>query len=121
MRQLPKQLVTGVLLAIYGGIALLGYGLHDLVPEEAHHHHHGLTAADHEPGPLAFRSGGSVDDDQDCDICIFLDQTRSDKPQVVASIIWQHLVAAVDVVVPRVSSQATLVAHAPRGPPAFIG
>jgi hypothetical protein len=121
MRRIPHQLVTGLLLAIYGGIAVLGYGLHELVPEDAHHHHHRLAAAHQEPGPVAFRSGGAADDDHDCDICVFLDQARSDKPQVAASIIWQHVIAAIDVVGPRVSSQTTLVSHAPRGPPAFIG
>ena len=90
MRRIPHQLVTGLLLAIYGGIAVLGYGLHELAPDDAHHHHHGLAAAHQEPGPLAFRSGGSVDDDHDCDICAFLDQARSDRPQVATSIIWQH-------------------------------
>ena len=121
MRRIPHQLVTGLLLAIYGGIAVLGYGLHELVPEDAHHHHHGLEVAHQESEPLAFRSGGAADDDHDCDICVFLDQARSDRPQVAASIIWQHLIAAIDVVAPRVSSQTTLVSHAPRGPPTFIG
>jgi hypothetical protein len=121
MRRIPHQVVTGLLLAIYGGIAVLGYGLHELVPDGAHHHHHSLAAAHQESGPLAFRSGGSVDDDHDCDICAFLDQARCDRPQVATSIIWQHLIAAIDVAAPRVSSQTALVSHAPRGPPAYIG
>ena len=121
MRRIPHQLVTGVLLAIYGGIAVLGYGLHELVPEDAHHHHHGLAAVHQDAGPTAFRTSGSVVDDHDCAICVFLDQARSDRPQVAASIIWQHLVAAIEVVVPRITSQATPIFHAPRGPPAFIG
>ena len=121
MRRIPHQLVTGLLLAIYGGIAVLGYGLHELAPEDAHHHHHGLAVAHQESGPPAFRSGGSADDDHDCDICVFLDQARSDRPQVATSIIWQRFVAAIDVVAPRISSQTTHVSHAPRGPPAYIG
>ena len=121
MRRIPHQLVTGLLLAIYGGIAVLGYGLHELVPEDAHHHPHGMAAAHLDAGPTGFRTGGGVDDDRDCDICAFLDQARSDRPQVVTSIIWQHLVAAIEVVLPRITSQAAPIFHAPRGPPTFIG
>jgi hypothetical protein len=120
MRRLPQTLVTGLLLAIYGGIAVLGYGLHDLAPEDAHHHHHRFAATHQESGSPIFRTG-SVDDDHDCDICVFLDQARGERPQIATGIIWQHLVAAIEFVVPRVSSQTTLVSHAPRGPPTFIG
>jgi hypothetical protein len=121
MRRLPHQLVTGLLLAIYGGIAVLGYGLHELVPEDGHHHHFALAAGEHADEAPAFRAGSGIDDDHDCDICVFLDQARSAQPQVQAAIIWQPLVAAVEIEAPRLTSQTKLVSHAPRGPPAFVG
>ena len=42
MRSLPRKLLTAGLLAIYGGIAVLGYGLHELSPPG---HHHGPAAS----------------------------------------------------------------------------
>jgi hypothetical protein len=120
MRRIPHQLVTGVLLAIYGGIAVLGYGLHELVPEDAHHHH-GLAAQHPGSAPTAVRTGGDVDDDHDCDICVFLDQARSIQPQIQSAIVWHQLVAAIELVAPRLASQSTELSHAPRGPPVLIG
>ena len=120
MRRIPHNLVTGLLLLLYGGISVLGYGLHELVPEDGHHHH-ALAPIQQEGAPLAFKSGGGIEDDHDCDICAFLDQARSAQPQIQSTIVWERLVAAIDVVAPRVSSQTTLVSHAPRGPPTFIG
>ncbi|HEY4231816.1 MAG TPA: hypothetical protein VGM76_00175 [Lacipirellulaceae bacterium] len=120
MRRIPHQFLTGLLLAIYGGISLLGYGLHELVPEDAHHHH-GLPLAHQGSGPPAFKTGGSVDDDHDCDICVFLDQARSAQPQIQTAIVWQHLVAAVEIAAPRITSQTTELSHAPRGPPIILG
>jgi hypothetical protein len=120
MRRNPHQLLTGILLAIYGSISLLGYGLHELVPDGAHHHH-GLAALQQGSGPPAVRTGGSVDDDHDCDICVFLDQARSVQPQVQSAIVWHHLVAAVEIVAPRLSPQSTELSHAPRGPPTNLG
>jgi hypothetical protein len=120
MRRTPKNLVTGLLLFLYGGIAVLGYGLHDLVPEDAHHHHE-LAVVHQGTGPLAFKAGGSVDDDHDCEICAFLDQARSAQPQVQSAVVWQHLVAAIEIVTPRLSSQISELSHAPRGPPALLG
>jgi hypothetical protein len=122
MRRIPKKLVTGMLLTIYGGIAVLGYGLHELVPEDGHHHHHlTFAAAGQASSETAFRAGGGVDDDHDCDICVFLDQARSVQPQIQAAIIWQHLVAAVEIKAPRLNSQTIEFCFAPRGPPALLG
>jgi hypothetical protein len=120
MRRLPQKLVTGVLLAIYGGIAVLGYGLHELVPEDAHHHH-ALAAVHHESGPPAFKAGGNVDGDHDCDICVFLDQARSVQPQVQSAIVWHHVVAAIEFKAPHLASQTAELSHGPRGPPVLVG
>jgi hypothetical protein len=119
MRRIPQKLVARLLVALYGGIALLGYGLHELAPAEDHHHHAlGLAVAD--AGPLSVRSG-HIDADHDCDICAFLDQARGDQPQVATGIVWQHVVAAVEVVTPPIVSQTAEFSHVPRGPPTHLG
>jgi hypothetical protein len=120
MRRISHNLVTGLLLFLYGGISVLGYGLHELVPEDGHHHH-ALAAVQQEGAPLAFKSGGGIDDDHDCDICAFLDQARSAQPQIQSAIVWQHLVAVVEQVTPRIASQTFEHSHVPRGPPVLFG
>jgi hypothetical protein len=146
MRLFPRKLVTCLLLAVYGGISLLGHGLHELAP--GHGHHHGLavvTCAVHShghghgecslghhqhgsghndgtaAGPLTVQSGGCAEQSQLCDVCVFLAQMRSGQPQLLTGAVWQHLVSAVAVRVPLLSYQTALRLHAPRGPPALLG
>jgi hypothetical protein len=125
MRLLLRKLPNFALLAVYGGVAVLGYGLHEL--SSVDHHHHGMTAVpcaahsghhhDHGPAP----AGACLGNLHECDVCEFLSQIRSEQPQLYAADVWQHLVAAVTFTVPQSCSQTTLGLHAPRGPPVFVG
>jgi len=124
MRFLPRKLLTAGLLAIYGGIAVLGYGLHEFAPA----HHHGAVAefvchgdcGGHAHQHLA-TSGKSLTSSHECEICVFLDQLRSERPMLTAEVVWQHHVAAVYAATPRIIFQATPGLHVPRGPPILIG
>lgn len=112
-------------MALYGGIAVVGYGLHDLSPAHQHgsatgqvhahatctHHH------SHSHAPVPDRPGWS--DAHECDICILLDQLRSDAPQLAAVDHWQPLIAVVAPVPALRISAFPLGLHVPRGPPAL--
>jgi hypothetical protein len=125
-----------LLLATYAGIALLGEGLHELMPDAGHQHHHGLAVvhcagdhcchaghADHDNvSQLASLTVNSDSDSHVCEICQFLFQAISQPANVAAPIDWQPLVAA--------NSQQpqqllhlpiSLGSHAPRGPPQLLG
>jgi hypothetical protein len=135
MPSLLRKLLTAGLLAIYSGIAVLGYGLHELAPG----HHHGpageCLAHDHGHGghghgaceshshshAASSPCGESISDSHECEICVFLAQIRSERPTLATEIVWQYQVAAVDVETPRILSQAIPGLHAPRGPPNQIG
>jgi hypothetical protein len=129
MPSLPRKLLTAGLLAMYGGIAVLGYGLHELAPG----HHHAATvdhlAHDHCHGDCdghahehsTTDSGRSLSSSHECEICIFLEQMRCERPTLTAEIVWQYQVAAVSVETPRIISQALPGLHTPRGPPIQIG
>jgi hypothetical protein len=128
MRHIGRQLMTASLLAIYGSIALVGYGLHELSPAHSHgsvagdihshshahcsHHHH------HSHAPVPDRPGCS--DAQDCDICVFLDQVRSDSLQLVAIDAWQPFVADVAAYGMLRISEPLLGLYDSRGPPVLI-
>jgi hypothetical protein len=135
MRSFPRKLLTAGLLAIYGGIAVLGYGLHDLAPGQVHSaagehvaHDHGHGDHSHGAGDghshshaASSPSGKSISDSHECEICIFLSQMRSERPTFSAEVVWQFQVAAVAVETPCIVSQAICGLHAPRGPPIQIG
>jgi len=121
-----------VLLSLYGGVALLGYGLHELSAVD--HHHHGHTAHagphhHHHDGPCSKHHHHQALADSlawlgpvhDCPVCEFLDQVRSERPAVIAGVVWQHFVAAVSVTTPRFSAEPILGLHVPRGPPVLAG
>jgi hypothetical protein len=119
MRQFSRKFAAHLMLAAYGGIAVLGYGLHELAPAEVHHHNiQGLAAAD--TGPLSVGSG-HLDADHDCDICAFLDQARSEQPQVATGVVWRHLVTTMEVATPLLVLPTAEFLHVPRGPPTLLG
>jgi hypothetical protein len=129
MRSFPRKLLTAGLLALYGGIAVLGYGLHDLAPGHvhgaagehvAHDHDHGACES-HSHHHAAIPTGKSLTSSHECEICIFLSQMRSERPTFSAEVVWQFQVAAVAVETPCIVSQAICGLHAPRGPPIQIG
>jgi hypothetical protein len=120
MRQITHQRVSRLLLAAYGSVAVLGYGLHELLPEDAQHHH-GLVTAHQDSGSLTVGASIGRGDDHDCDICVFLDQARSMQPQIELAVIYLHQVAAVTTIDLPLASQTTELSHAPRGPPALVG
>ncbi len=139
MRILGRKLLTAGLVALYGGIALLGYGLHELSPVHQHAaignssvghgaighaaghvHSHGKCASHvHRHAPIPVAPGYS--DSHECDVCVFLDQMRSERPQLVSDVVWQHIVADTVIASPRIVSQTVLGLHAPRGPPMLVG
>jgi hypothetical protein len=135
MRTLPRKLLTAGLLAIYGGIAVVGYGLHDLAPGHHHGpagecmaHDHGHDGHSHDAcDSLLHRRaasspcGESISDSHECEICLFLAQIRSERPTLAAEVVWQFQVAAVTVDTPHILSQAVAGLHAPRGPPILVG
>jgi len=134
MPSLPRKLLTAGLLAIYGGIAVLGYGLHELAPghhhgpagecvAHDHDHDHGDCSDDvcHSHDHAVSPSGKSISDSHECEICVFLDQIRSERPTLAADVVWYYQVAAVGVETPHILSQAVPGLHAPRGPPNQIG
>lgn len=130
MPSLPRKLLTTGLLALYGGIAVLGYALHDLAPGHshgasgecvAHDHSHGACHSHSHNHAASSPSGKSISSSHECEICVFLDQIRSERPTSTAEVVWHHHVAAVVVQTPRIISQAIPGLHAPRGPPVFVG
>jgi hypothetical protein len=146
MRSLPHKLSAWTLLAIYGGVSLLGHGLHWLSPHE--HHHHGLVVAhhshaehahghchghchhDYDACELAERSSGShaqtgwrsgATDGHDCDICEFLAQARGQKMHAPPAIVSAPLVSSAAIWLQRSYTPTSLGSHAPRGPPQMVG
>ncbi len=146
MRSIHRQLVCGTLLALYGVISLLGHGLHWLSPEERHHHgrqvghcehdhvghahhHHGHAHHHHAQAPLkradrdrpqGFAATECATLAHDCDICTFLLQARSERPQLATTIVWHQVVAAALAAVQRSYSPISLGPHAARGPPSLL-
>ena len=102
MRTNARKLLSHLLVALYGSVSLLGYGLHELAPETGHHHGlarrgiHAITAIQAmSTSHLQRDSTGSAEDAHDCDVCVFLDQLRSEQPQVHAAVVWHEFVSAV--------------------------
>lgn len=119
-----RKLVTHGLLAVYGGIALLGFGLHELSPVDQLHHvaatcsaHAHSHCAGHSHDASRAPAGLALTDAHECEICVFLAHFCSERPQLAAAIDWQQLVAAVAEIAPRCDSPTILGLAAPRGPP----
>jgi len=122
-----RKLLILNLMTLYGGVSLLGYGLHELSPAHQHahasgtqhahsrggcsHHHH------HAHWPVPDRPGMS--DAHDCDICQLLDQLRSELPQIAEVRGWQPLRAEIPAVFAIQPVKARSGLHVPRGPPAI--
>jgi hypothetical protein len=139
----PQKLATYLLLAIYGGIAVLGHGLHEL--STAHHHHHDAHehAADggcahHHHGHTHKHTSQSRSDDRAeafasvhgslsdghghaCEICDFLDQNRSFPTDLPVDRASRPLAVAVSIAAPRIESLVIPGLYSPRGPPANSG
>jgi hypothetical protein len=128
VRRAGEKLLIFSLLALYGGVALLGYGLHELSPAHQHahanstpheHSHAGCSHHHHQsPAPIPDLPGWS--DSHDCDICQLLDQMRGELPQIASVEVWRPLatdLSAVDVLSPTTEMCGFA---APRGPPAVI-
>jgi hypothetical protein len=142
MRIIGRKLLTAGLVALYGGISLLGYGLHELTPchhhgpfgqvaSHAHCHYHAHGHGDHTHCHDEHAELGNAQDQMpavsdlcgshDCDVCVFLAQINCDRPLVAAEVMWQDFVAEAVIVAPRIASQTILGLHIPRGPPTFVG
>jgi hypothetical protein len=130
MRRIGRKLLTGGLVALYGGISLLGYGLHELVPG-AHHgpcddvashdHCHGDHAEHHDGRHVPASNAPVLCDSHDCEICAYLAQINSERPSAAARFAWQHFVAIAENAAPHITSQTILGLHVPRGPPTIVG
>ncbi len=148
MNPAARKILSLALLAAYGGIALLGQGLHVFAPHAGHHHglevvrcsihgdehfhHHHDGECDHDHGPAkhadAKHSHGPVVTSRQCaahshlcEICVFLLQLRSDRAVLTAGVDCQP-VAVAAMLLPQRSYTPTIVGpHAPRGPPTSIG
>jgi hypothetical protein len=135
MRPTRHRFLSWLLLATYAGIALLGEGLHALVPEGKHHHHHGLyvvtchSEAGHNHvaavvGDSTHASLTAADCDADshlCEICVFLYEAVSPPAEVAAPIESQPLVVVAHSEPEAVYSSAVLGPQAARGPPHLLG
>jgi hypothetical protein len=133
MRSARHRFLSWFLLAIYAGIALLGEGLHSLVPEgERHHHHHGLyiishvwsdachqhDAAARDASTHASLTAADCDADSHlCEICAFLFQAISQPAEVAAPIEWEPLIAPAHAAPQPLYWLASLGPQAARGPP----
>jgi hypothetical protein len=130
VRKAGRKLLIVSLMALYGGVSLLGYGLHELSPAHQHAHANGAPHAHlhshagcshhhhHAHPPVPDRPGWS--DAHDCDICHLLDQLRSELPPIVVIDAWQKLETEILAVsaIPTAAGVAGL--HVPRGPPALV-
>lgn len=121
MQKTGRKLLTTSLVALYGAVALLGYGLHELAPAHLHHHvechAHAHAGCIHSHGHAPIQVTPGISDSHECDVCVFLDQIQSERPQFHTQIVWQPTVADVAAAAPRIVSQAVPGLHAPRGPP----
>jgi hypothetical protein len=138
MRLNRRYFLSCVLLATYVSIALLGEGLHSLLPTGEHHHHHGLFVVSHScdnarhighvHDAVCCRSSENVEftasdcdaDSHICEVCAFLYQAISQPAEVAAPIDWQPLVVVANADPQPIYSQTSLGAQAPRGPPLLL-
>jgi hypothetical protein len=133
MRNKYRHLLSCFLLATYASIALLGDGLHSLLPE-GEHHHHGLYVVayhgDRELEPVASSARGAEyaslaasDCDADshlCEICTFLYQAISQPAEVAAPVESQPLIVVACAKPQAIYSPIALGLQAARGPPLFL-
>jgi hypothetical protein len=122
-----RKLLILSLLALYGGVSLLGYGLHELSPAHQHahstgtphpHSHAGCSHHHHAHPPVPDRAG--LSDAHDCDICQLLDQLRSELPQIAAMDSWQLLRTEIPAVLAIQPFKSPAGLPVPRGPPTLV-
>ncbi|HEX5472110.1 MAG TPA: hypothetical protein VFW73_09495 [Lacipirellulaceae bacterium] len=125
-----------LLLATYAGIAILGDGLHSLLPEARNQHHRGIyvvTVKDEsrhhvvgrfasvgDRGAAAQISSAGDTDAHICEICQFLFQSISQPAAVAAPIECRLLIVAVVALPQPIYAPASVGPQAPRGPPLFV-
>ena len=142
MTRTARNLVAFAVIAAYGGISLLGHGLHWLLPEDGHHHGHEIVrcavhGSDHHHGhhhhtdesctqqgatlcetqhdeSLSVTAGGCIAHSHDCEICAFLALASSERPQISTLFIAQHLTGSAPLAEGPAYSSATLGWHSPR-------
>jgi hypothetical protein len=138
-----------VLIVAYGGISILGHGLHWLAVEDGHHHgleivrctihgdgHHHAHAHDHATDhcdshdssnrgsknhdALCVTAGGCVVHSHKCEICAFLALASGSRPTLNEIVLGQHLVGSTALAQQLPYFSTLLGWHTPRGPP-FLG
>jgi hypothetical protein len=131
-----RQFLTYALLTVYSATALLGYGLHMLVPGGHHHGPAGTLCVDQADGEFlahyqlkgeaagqaaadssTFTAGSASGDS--CFVCDFLAQVRGAQAEAPVTVVWQPVAAEVVDVVSQFTPLTVLGSHAPRGPPLF--
>jgi hypothetical protein len=135
MRSTRHRFLSWFLLATYASIAVLGEGLHSLVPDGEHHHCHGIYVVDHACGEechhhnavdhdsRAHASLAAADCNADlrlCGVCAFLSQAISQPAEVAAPVAWEPLVAAAHVAPRPLYSLVSVGPQAARGPPVVV-
>jgi hypothetical protein len=145
MRNIPRKLAACIAVGVYGAVALLGQSLHWLSAED--HHHHGPSAVhshvhvsghghchDRRNHQHAIDVGDETSSDtlfgahsidgachsDDCEICAFLSQIKSERPQVAVADICQQVFTEVTATYQQSYSPIFLGSHSPRGPPHSI-
>jgi hypothetical protein len=147
MANIRRQVVAIVLIAAYGGISILGHGLHLLAVEDCYHqglevvrcsvhgagHHHGHThddgsehcgshntpSSESEDDTLGVTAGGCVAHSHQCEICAFLALVTGSRPNISEIAIGQQVIGST-LLVEQLSNLTALPGpHTPRGPPAI--
>jgi hypothetical protein len=136
MRLRRRHLLKYVLLATYASIAILGDGLHSLLPEACHHdlggrcivvHHHESRCGDEAlangfvPDERSVTANACDADSHICEICAFLVHAVSQTLKVAAPIESQPVVAAAATESQPFYASTSLGPQAARGPPLLAG
>jgi hypothetical protein len=143
-----RQIVTILLIAAYGGISILGHGLHWLAAHDGHHHgleivrcsihgdgHHHAHAHDHgsqhcdshktptvgsrNDDALCLTAGGCIAHSHQCEFCAFLTLASGNRPTLIEIALGQHLVGSAALAEQLPYVSTRLGWHPPRGPPSL--
>jgi hypothetical protein len=135
MRSTHRSFLSYTVLAVYASIAILGEGLHFLMPEDGHQHHAGIYIvgctgdlhehaahdSDHqdESAGAALTSNDHGIDCHVCGICEFLLQAIGQPAELAPPIDCQPLIAAAPAAARSFYSPTSLGPQAARGPPSI--
>jgi hypothetical protein len=148
MSIISRQIVAIVVIAAYGGISILGHGLHWLAVEEGHHHglevvrcsvhgdepHHAHThnsgsghCSSHktpscegdDDATLFVTAGGCIAHSHQCQICAFLALVSGSRPSMSEIATGQQAIGSTALVAQLTYFSSLPGWHTPRGPPSL--